>query len=235
MFRSNRLRFRDCLPISIPALFLIVVVGCENPADEKPRAAVSETSATPASNSSAVRSDSPAVSPLPTPSADALSFSGAGSRIDFTGSKVTGKHDGGFKTFAGSLELDDKKTEAESVAVEIDMSSTWSDADGLTNHLKSPDFFDVAKFNKSTFVSSEIKPAAAEGVTHSITGNFTFHGVTKSITFPATIEVKEGAATIKSEFVINRKDFGIMIDGKPDDLIRNEVVIKLDIHAAKTG
>jgi hypothetical protein len=47
--------------------------------------------------------------------------------------------------------------------------------------------------------------------------------------------VKEGAATIKSEFVINRKDFGIMIDGKPDDLIRNEVVIKLDIHAAKTG
>jgi hypothetical protein len=36
---------------------------------------------------------------------------------------------------------------------------------------------------------------------------------------------------MKSEFDINRKDFGIVYPGKPDDLIRDEVVIRLDLKA----
>ncbi len=49
------------------------------------------------------------------------------------------------------------------------------------------------------------------------------HGVTKSITFPATITVKDGSASLKTEFALNRKDFGIAYAGKADDLIRDVI------------
>ena len=48
------------------------------------------------------------------------------SKVDFVGAKVTGKHDGGFKTFDGHIMLDGKMLKA--VAVNIDMASTWSDS-----------------------------------------------------------------------------------------------------------
>jgi hypothetical protein len=39
--------------------------------------------------------------------------------------------------------------------------------------------------------------------------------------------------TVKSEFAINRKDFGIVYAGKADDLIRDDVVIHLDLRAPR--
>jgi len=50
---------------------------------------------------------------------------------------------------------------------------------------------------------------------------------------PAAIAVNDEAASLDSEFAINRKDFSILYPGKPDDLIRDEVVIKLSIKAAR--
>jgi hypothetical protein len=40
---------------------------------------------------------------------------------------------------------------------------------------------------------------------------------------------------VKSEFAINRKDFNIVYPGKPDDLIKDEVLLKLDIAAKPQG
>ena len=53
----------------------------------------------------------------------------------------------------------------------------------------------------------------------------------KSITFPADISVSDSAVTVKAEFAINRRDFNINYPGMPNDLIRDNVVIKLDINA----
>ena len=113
------------------------------------------------------------------------------------------------------------------------MDSTWADDEKLTGHLKAPDFFDVAKFPKSTFQTTEIKAGGDKGATHTITGNLMLHGVTKSITFPATVVVKDGGMTLSSEFVIKRKDFAISYAGMSNDLIRDEVVIRLDVKAPK--
>ena len=78
-------------------------------------------------------------------------------------------------------------------------------------------------------VGGETKPA---GSTHSITGNLTLHGVTKSIAFPAKVAIAEnGGVTFDTEFAINRKDFGIVYPGKTDDLIRDEVVLRLNVKA----
>ncbi|HEV8367415.1 MAG TPA: YceI family protein, partial [Pyrinomonadaceae bacterium] len=96
-----------------------------------------------------------------------------------------------------------------------------------------PDFFDVAKFPQATFESTEIKPGGENGASHTVIGNFQLHGVTKSITFPATIAVSGDAVTVESTFAINRKDFGINYAGLPDNLIRDEVVMTLHIKGEK--
>jgi polyisoprenoid-binding protein YceI len=61
------------------------------------------------------------------------------------------------------------------------------------------------------------------------------HGVTKSISFPTTIKVGGGGVEVDAEFAINRKDFGIVYPGMPDDLIRDDVLLRLHIRANKSS
>ena len=91
----------------------------------------------------------------------------------------------------------------------------------------------AAKFPKASFVTTEIKPGGEKGATHTVTGNLTLHGVSKSIQFPAKIADSPEAATLDSEFFLNRKDFQINYPGMANDLIRDEVVIKLAIRAER--
>ena len=58
-------------------------------------------------------------------------------------------------------------------------------------------------------------------------------GQTKSITFPAKITVGDAEVAVESEFSINRKDFGIVYAGKTDDLIRDDVVIRLNLKSPR--
>jgi len=154
------------------------------------------------------------------------------SKIDFIGSKVTGKHNGSFKDFSG--QIDHAGTPENSrVSITIKTDSIETDTPDLTKHLKTADFFDVAKYPEATFVSTAIKPGGENGATHTVTGNLTMHGVTKAITFPATINVTPDAATVESSFSINRKDFGINYAGAADNLIRDNVVLTLHIRATK--
>jgi polyisoprenoid-binding protein YceI len=68
-----------------------------------------------------------------------------------------------------------------------------------------------------------------------VTGNLQLHGVTKSITFPATIKTSGDAVDVDAEFAINRKDFGVVYPGMPDDLIKDDILLHLQIHAKKAA
>ena len=119
---------------------------------------------------------------------------------------------------------------------EIDMNSTWSDNDKLTEHLKAPDFFNVETFPTSTFTATHLKAIEPKedqegGPTHLLTGNFKLHGVKKSIEFPVSVKESEKQIEIDADFFINRFDYDIKYAGMKDDLIRKEVVIKLDLTA----
>jgi len=111
----------------------------------------------------------------------------------------------------------------------IQTASLWADNDRLTGHLKSPDFFNVQQFPTATFVSTSVSQQATNST---ITGNLTLHGITKQISFPASIVVAADSVEVKAQFYINRLDFGMKYAGKADDLIRKEVVIKLNMKAA---
>jgi polyisoprenoid-binding protein YceI len=207
--------------IPIGGYSTLVLIGlataCANPAENKPEAVVTEVEEARADESTAegVR----------------LEFS-EDSTLRFVGSKVTGKHDGGFEGFEGAIVLVDGDPTASRVEVQIDTTSLWADNDRLTGHLKSADFFDVENFPTARFESTSIT-AAPNG--YEVTGNLELHGVTKQITFPATIDVQGDRVTVSAEFFIKRYDFGIEYPGKPDDLIRDEVVIRLDLTAVATG
>jgi polyisoprenoid-binding protein YceI len=167
--------------------------------------------------------------------ATVYAFSQDDSKLEFVGAKVTGKEEGYLKVFSGKIQSPDGKPENSTVNAEMDIASLTMGKAKLMEHLKSPDFFDAARFPKGTFVSTSVKAGGEKGATHTITGNLTLHGVTKSITFPATIHIAADSAQTDAEFAINRKDFGIAYPGAPDDLIKDEVLVKLTIRAKKAS
>ena len=205
------------------ALIIFTVVlalfGCTDPGKDKVKATV-------AAPSKPVETQ---VAPIA--GAIAYPFTQATSKLSWTGAKITGKHEGGFTTFGGIVEFVDNDATRSRVRAEIDMNSLFSDSEKLTGHLKSPDFFAVEQFPQSKFTSTAIK-LVSEGA-YDVTGDLTMHGVTKSITFPAKIVGGGDELTVAAEFVINRKDFGIVYPGKPDDLIADNVALKLQISALK--
>lgn len=158
--------------------------------------------------------------------------------IGFVGSKVTGSHTGDFKKWSGSVTLAGGKAEGGKLEFSVQTASVVADEGSrndwtpkLEEHLKGADFFDTAKFPTATFASTEIK-AGGTGGSHTVKGNLTLRGVTKVVSFPATIVVKGSEVSGKTEFSINRKDFGLVYAGKADDLIRDGVVLKIDVKAS---
>jgi len=201
-------------PVAISIIFTAVtcfVSGCSDPADKVQKAATSEPK----------KSDA-------TPAQSAKQYSiRAGSKIGFVASKVTHSHNGGFTNFAGALQVANGKIVG-TPEFKIAMKSTWADDKRLEGHLKSKDFFDVANNPVATFTVTSIEPAGAQ---QKVTGNLDLHGVTKSISFPADIKIADDGMTVKADFAINRRDFNINYPGMPNDLIRDNVIIKLDLQA----
>jgi polyisoprenoid-binding protein YceI len=193
--------------------------ACANPAANKPKASVGN--ATQESNIA-----KPA-------EAETLAITPENSKVEFVAAKVTRSHNGSFKKFSGAIDLVANHLENSRVTIDIETGSVVTDEDQLTGHLKTPDFFDVAKYPKATFVSTKIEPANTGGATHMVTGNFDLHGIKKSISFPASIQVAPDSVSVNSEFAINRKDFQLLYPGKADDLIRDGVVIKLSLKVPR--
>jgi polyisoprenoid-binding protein YceI len=198
-------------------IVVLALAGCDNKSSA-PKASVGTANA--------------AVTPAPA-GATRYAFSNDGSKVEWTGAKITGKHDGSFQKFSGSVDLPASgKIEEGRVTVDIDPSSITTDQERLVTHLKSADFFDVAKFPKVTFTSTSVTSSADA---YTVTGNLDLHGVSKSISFPAKINVAGDAVNASGEFQLNRKDFGLVYPGKPDDLIKDNVTVRLDIHAKKAS
>ena len=197
---------------------LIFLSACSDPAADKSRAVTGEASQT-ASPAAAAQGTRYQITPQ-------------NSKIEFVGSKVTGSHNGSFQDFSGQIDHI-SNVEQGRVNITIKTHSITTDTPDLTKHLKTADFFDVAKYPEATFESTAIKPGGEKGASHTVTGNLTMHGVKKSVTFPATIAVTPDVASVDASFSINRRDFGINYAGQANNLIRDDVVLTLTIRASK--
>ena len=197
---------------------LVLLTACGDPATNKSRAVTGEAAQA-----------SPQTAPA---GAQKYLITAQNSKIEFVGSQVAGSHNGSFQKFTGEINYSGQP-ETSHVNVTIDTSSLTADDPKLTDHLKTADFFDVAKYPTATFVSTAIKAGGEKGASHTVTGNLTLHGVTKSVTFPATISATADAVNVDASFSINRKDFNINYAGPTNNLIRDDVVLTLKIHATK--
>jgi polyisoprenoid-binding protein YceI len=194
-----------------------------------------ETTETPAKEAPATI-DEPAASAATEPAADltpvpvtdgVAALSADNTKIQFTGTHVGDKPDprvGTFGKFSGEAKVDAEAKTLQSVTVEIDTTSITTGFQKLTDHLQSPDFLEVQEYPTAKFESTEI--AAADGGQVTIKGNLTLHGVTKEISFPATVEVSDEGLTVHSDFSINRSEFGMDFStDKVDDKVALSVVV----------
>lgn len=131
---------------------------------------------------------------------------------------------GTFGDVSGTLEFDAAKPEEAKVEVTIKTESIDTQVAARDEHLRGEDFLDVAKYPEMTFKSTEWKKV--DDTNFSITGDFTLHGVTKSITVNMT-KVGEGKGMKGEErigfegtFAIKRSDYGMdkMLPGVGDEV-----------------
>lgn len=133
------------------------------------------------------------------------------SKIEFVGTHVGDNPDprtGGFAKFSGKIEVDPDAKTVKAIKVEIETASLWTSIDRLTNHLKSPDFFDVREHPKAEFQSTSITAGERNGSIN-VTGDLTLLETTKEITFPANFIVSGAGMILRSHFTIDRTEFGM--------------------------
>ncbi len=147
---------------------------------------------------------------------------------------------GEFGKTEGTVTLDEGDVTKSRVEATIDMGTIDTREPKRDEHLKSPDFFDVAKFPKMTFVSTKVEKAG-EGKLK-VTGNLTLKGVTKPVTLDVTGPTKEikdpwgnTRRGISATGKINRQDFGVSwskaIEAGP--VVGDEVSIEIEAELLK--
>ena len=124
-----------------------------------------------------------------------------------------------------------EKFESPSFDVSIDAATINTNQSGRDNHLKSADFFDVAKHANIVFKSSSFKNL--EGKEFETTGNITIKGITKEIVFKGklngVIDTKSGKkkAGLKLTSIIKREDFNV---GKGMNPVGKDVSVTINIE-----
>ncbi|HUS08864.1 MAG TPA: YceI family protein [Pyrinomonadaceae bacterium] len=145
---------------------------------------------------------------------------------------------GRFTDYAGSIIYDEQDITRSSVEITIKAQSINTDVNARDEHLRTAEFFDVAKYPDITFKSSRIEKRGASFVA---VGMFTMHGVAKEIAIPFKVNGKsnfQGATHlgVESTLVIDRRDFGMNWSATLDTgglVVGNDVTIELNIEAIR--
>ena len=166
--------------------------------------------------------------------------------IDTTHSSITfsirhlviAKVRGHFKSFSGTIQLDEADPRQSSVAVEIETSSIDTAEPKRDEHLRSADFFDAAQFPSISFQSKRVETEGKQVVR--VIGDLSIHGVTREVTLAVEElgQAKDPWGNQRSAFAattsIDRKDFGLRWNQALEAggvLVGDKVEIGLDVQA----
>lgn len=122
---------------------------------------------------------------------------------------------GYFDDFSGTFRFDPKNLKDSKIDVQIKAASVNTGIPKRDNHLRSDDFFDVAKYPMITFKSKKITLKA--GNVYLVEGDFTMKDVTKTLVLPLTylgmkdnpLQAGEIVAGFETKFVIDRHDYHV--------------------------
>src|SRR6266550_5306495 len=153
-------------------------------------------------------------------------------------SRISGK----FDDFNGAISIDRANPAASSVEFNIKATSIDTGNDSRDKDLKGANFFEADKFPEISFKSTSIKPSSRKDV-YDVTGTFTMHGVTKTVTLPVEflgfIKDPWGGerAGFSTHITLNRKDYGINWNKVLDNggtLLSDDVDVTVNIEASKS-
>ena len=136
-------------------------------------------------------------------------------RIDFSWTHFGFSHPmGRFDRFDGDFRFDPADPTKSSVTVTIPIDSIDTGVAKLDAHLKTDQFFDVAKYPTATFKSTRVERSGEHGL--KVAGDLTLHGVTKPVVLDVTVNkvgqhpmAGRAAAGFDASATIKRSDFGI--------------------------
>jgi polyisoprenoid-binding protein YceI len=142
---------------------------------------------------------------------------------------------GGFTKFSGTITVDRDNLENSSVAAEIEVGSINTRNDNRDADLKSPNYFDAAKFGTITFKSTSWKKTG--DTTFDVTGDLTIKGVTKSVTLNVTLDGfgpgMRGAQLSgwEATTTLNRMDYGVTGPAMIGKALGEDVAITITVEA----
>ena len=147
---------------------------------------------------------------------------------------------GRFEDFQGTLQFDPADPAATQVKGTITAKSIDTDNEKRDDHLRSPEFFNVAQFPDIAFESTQVTDVDKTSNTAKIHGNLTMHGVTKPVTLSAKF-LGEAAdpwgnqkAGFNAETTIDRREWGLTWNKALETgnaLVGNDVAIRIDVEA----
>ena len=157
------------------------------------------------------------------------------STVGFSIRHIFSKVNGTFTTFEGSIVVDRDNLEASSAEATIDIASVDTHSEQRDKHLKTPDFFDAAKFPKMTFKSKSWKKTGDN--TFDVTGDLTIKDVTKEVVLKVT-SLGFGPGMMGTPVsgwdistTIDRTDFGVNGPAMLGKAVGNEVTISISVEA----
>ncbi|SKC89169.1 YceI family protein [Ohtaekwangia koreensis] len=167
------------------------------------------------------------------------------STLVWIGKKVTGQHTGNVTITSGEITTEGKLVKQGTFEIDLtsltvtDVKDEGSNAK-LVGHLKNEDFFNVAKFPKSTFEVTSVTPKA--GDEYLVKGKLTIKGITNDVEFPATIKNDGKKLTATAKIIVDRTKYDIrygsssFFDNLGNKAISNEFELDLNLVASlQTG
>jgi len=157
------------------------------------------------------------------------------SSVGFSVRHFVSKVPGTFSQFSGTIVFDKDNVENSHADATIEVGSVTTANDKRDNHLKSPDFFDAAKFGAITFKSTAWKKTGDDS--YDVTGDLTIKDVTKSVVLKVTSlgfgPGMQGAQLSgwEASTTINRTDFGVVGPAMLQKMLGQDVAIAITIEA----
>ena len=159
-------------------------------------------------------------------------------RVRHLFSSVTGR----FSSFSGKIVYDEKQPTKSSVEGEIDAATIDTNVKKRDDHLRSADFFDVAKYPKLSFQSSGVTDVDPSGKKGKMNGTLTMHGVSKPVVLEVSFLGKgrdpngKERAGFHATTAVDRKDFGLTWNKAMETggvLVGDEVTIEIDAEGVE--
>ncbi len=155
------------------------------------------------------------------------------SSIGWAAQKVIGSgHTGTVKVKSGAIRVEDGRVLEAQLVLDMNTIEDVDRNERLIQHLKSPDFFDVAQFNEATFKLTSVTPEGVEG-------QLTIKGITQGVKVPGVLKLEDGKYIFEADYTLDRTLWDIRYgSGKffqdlGDKMIKDDIQFKIKLVAQR--